>query len=114
MNAKERQKLWCQTHKHLLKPKQPDVVPVEIQQQIDKARLLPDDLRTNGNCPQCGGLACFKRFVNSETDQLIPEWVGQCNKPKCNYYYSASKHYKLENNNASILTIEDYLNSRDE
>ena len=114
MNAKERQRLWCQTHKHLLKPKQPDVVPVEIQQLISKARLLPDDLRTNGKCPQCGGLASFKRYVNNETEQLYPEWVGQCNNSKCNYHYSAGKHYRFECKRVPMLTIQDYLNSSKE
>ena len=114
MTSKEREYIWYQRNKHLLKPKQPDVVPVEIQQQIDKARLLPDDLRTNGKCPQCGGLASFKRYVNNETEQLYPEWVGQCNKSICKYHYSASKHYKFENKKVPILTIHDYINSKDE
>lgn len=114
MNAKERQQLWYQNHKHLLKPKVPVIVPVEIQQKIEKATLLPDDLRKNANCPQCGGLACFRRYVNNETGELYPEWVGSCTKQKCNYNYSAGKHYRFENKKAPILTIQDYLNSKDD
>jgi hypothetical protein len=57
-------------------------------------------------CPACRHRKEFTRYINVETGELLPEYVGRCNRrDKCGYHYSA-KDYLQDNKieSRSIIT----------
>ncbi len=45
-------------------------------------------------CPQCGKRT-FKRYVDAETDNYLPELVGRCNRESnCGYHLSPKQHFE--------------------
>lgn len=46
-------------------------------------------------CPECGKPREFARYVNTETNELLPDHVGRCNREgSCGYHYTASQYFK--------------------
>lgn len=102
MTAKERQRIWYEANKTRLieyesqKKVQAEFTSIEIQDCAKYYELLPDDLRINETCPQCGCLGTYRRYSHATTGELLPKLVGECTRPTCDYKFSAIRHFKVE------------------
>ena len=45
--------------------------------------------KTRYDCPQCGKSRCFARYIDTQSNELLPEVYGRCNREdRCGYHLS--------------------------
>lgn len=46
-------------------------------------------------CPQCGKKQCFVRYIDTQGEITLPEYVGRCDhEVSCQYHYKPSDYFK--------------------
>lgn len=58
-------------------------------------------------CPQCGRQREFARYLDTETSELLPDYVGRCNREQsCGYHFSPKEYFAEVSPNKEFSYIE--------
>ena len=65
---------------------------------MDSHRFILEPYRgpsSRHTCPNCGKPKTFSRYIDTETNQIVGEHVGRCNREnKCGYLYTPGQFFK--------------------
>ncbi|RYU96821.1 DUF6371 domain-containing protein [Emticicia agri] len=52
-------------------------------------------MKTRYTCPHCRQTKAFTRYINTETQEHLAEYVGRCNREvKCGYHYTPKQYFQ--------------------
>jgi len=68
-------------------------------------------MNTRYNCPGCGKLKLFSRYIDNETGEHLHPSVGRCNREvNCGYHYTPKQYF--ENNGIKNEFLHQYAHAR--